>query len=232
MSPLTLLALACAPGLALIVYVYLKDEYDREPILLLIWAFVLGVFSTVPAILLESAATGLGFSESSSALMNFFFAFGIVGFSEEVSKLLMILVFIYRNKNFDEPFDGIVYAVMVSMGFATLENILYVWEGGVHVAMVRMFTAVPAHATFAVIMGYYIGIAKFHPREKWRYIFMGLGGAIIFHGAYDFFLFNQINTGIVGGAMLSLVVAIYLSRQAMKLHLARSPFNPESSKGD
>ena len=224
MSPLTLLALALAPGIAIVVYIYLKDRHEKEPIGLLVWAFFLGVGSTVLAIVLETMAENFGFQQGGSSLNNFIFAFGIIGFSEELSKLLCVLLFLFPHKEFNEPFDGIVYSVLVSMGFASLENILYVMEGGSGTAIVRMFSAVPAHATFGIIMGYYIGKAKFEHQHKWRFILIGLVGAVIFHGAYDFFLFNQNNTGIVGGAVVSLFVAIYLSRKAIALHLDRSPF--------
>jgi RsiW-degrading membrane proteinase PrsW (M82 family) len=68
---------------------------------------------------------------------------------------------LYNNKNFNEPFDGIVYAVIVSMGFATIENIIYVFQYGFATGILRLFTAVPAHAAFGILMGYFLGKAKF-----------------------------------------------------------------------
>ena len=120
-------------------------------------------------------------------------AFFVVGLVEEFSKYVVVRYIAQRNKEFDEPFDGIVYAVMVSMGFATLENILYVYSYGYETGVLRAFTAVPAHATFAVLMGYFMGKAKFSNRT---YVFnlTGLLAATLFHGAYDFFLFIAVRS--------------------------------------
>lgn len=116
---------------------------------------------------------------------------------------------------FNEPFDGIVYSVMVSMGFAATENIFYVLEGGYQTALVRAFTAVPAHATFGILMGYYMGKAKFS-NNRIMLNLTGLCLAILFHGAYDFFLFIDFVPGIWIGAFVSLIIGIYLSRKAIK----------------
>ena len=151
-------------------------------------------------------------------------AFFIVALVEEFSKFIFVRGILYNNKNFNEPFDGIVYTVMVGMGFATLENILYVFNGGgVGTAIMRMFTAVPAHATFAVLMGFYLGKAKFEHKKSY-YAFHALGVATLFHGAYDYCLFVSFVPGIVFGALLSLVVGIWLSRKAIKIHQLASPF--------
>ncbi len=93
---------------------------------------------------------------------------------------------LFNNKNFNEPFDGIVYAVMVSMGFATLENILYVFHSGFTTGVIRMFTAVPAHATFGALMGYFLGKAKFSYNRKLFFTLMALLTATAFHGSYDY----------------------------------------------
>ena len=135
----------------------------------------------------------------------------------------MVRGFLQPRKGFNEPFDGIMYAVMVSMGFAGVENIMYVIQGGMDVALIRAFTAIPAHATFGIIMGYYMGKAKFsNNRMKWNLI--GLSLAILFHGAYDFFLFIGFIPGISIGAFISLIVGIILSKRAIKAHQEISYF--------
>lgn len=112
---------------------------------------------------------------------------------------------------------------MVSMGFAATENIMYVIEGGYHVAVLRAFTAVPAHATFGILMGYFMGKAKFakHPS---KYNLLGLFLAVLFHGAYDFFLFVDFLPGVWVGAFVSLFLGIYLSGKAIKAHQKNSFF--------
>jgi RsiW-degrading membrane proteinase PrsW (M82 family) len=150
-------------------------------------------------------------------------AFAVVALSEEFSKYIIVKYFAQPKKEFNEPFDGITYAVMVSMGFACTENILYVLEGGYETAVLRAFTAVPAHATFGILMGYYMGKAKFS-NSRFKLNMAGLLLAVCFHGAYDFFLFIGFIPGISIGAFLSLIVGIILSRKAIKKHQERSKF--------
>jgi len=153
-----LLALAVAPGLAICLFIYYKDRYNREPLWMLILAFVLGALSIVPAVIIQlSYGANLAAIQNEGTWAVAFFSFCVVAASEEGSKFLMLRLFLYPRKHFDDPFDGIVYAVMVGMGFATVENIGYVMEHGVGTGIVRMFLSVPAHGTFAVLMGYFTG---------------------------------------------------------------------------
>jgi RsiW-degrading membrane proteinase PrsW (M82 family) len=223
MSLLALLAIAMAPSVAIGVYIYLKDHHEKEPISLLIKSFFYGVFSTFVTLFISgiiSQFVTINEVDVSEQAVN---AFVIVALVEEFSKFIFVRGILYRNKNFNEPFDGIVYAVMVSMGFATFENIFYVAEGGLSVALTRMFTAVPAHATFGILMGYFLGKAKFEHKKSY-YAFHALGIATLFHGAYDYFLFISFVPGIWLGAIASLALGIYLSRKAIKIHQLASPF--------
>ena len=128
-----------------------------------------------------------------------------------------------RNNEFNEPFDGIVYAVMVSMGFAALENILYTFQYGYGVGVTRAFTAVPAHATFGIIMGYFMGKAKFS-KNRIKLNLLGLLLATLFHGSYDFFLFINFIPGISIGAFVSLLIGVILSKKAISRHQNSSSF--------
>lgn len=223
MAFLVLLALALAPGVAIIVYIYLKDKHEREPVGLLIKSFLYGILSIIVTLIISGAMQPFISIDETNVADQAIHAFVMVALVEEFSKFIFVRGVLFRNKNFNEPFDGIVYAVMVSMGFATLENVLYVMEGGAGTAIMRMFTAVPAHATFGVLMGHFLGKAKFEHRKGY-YAFHALGVAVIFHGAYDYFLFISFVPGIALGALVSLVVALYLSRKAIRLHQAVSPF--------
>ena len=223
---MNLLLLAIAPVFIIILYIYFKDKYEKEPKRLLLYNFLFGAIVSIiiTTILYYVFDNVLPLPNNTSVYQQFIKAFFVVGLTEEFSKYIIVRYFAQPNKAFNEPFDGIVYAVMVSMGFAATENILYVLEGGYQTALIRAFTAVPAHATFGILMGYYMGKAKFSNNKIALNLF-GLLLAIIFHGAYDFFLFIDFVPGIWIGALVSLFIGIILSRKAIKKHQDNSHFN-------
>ena len=222
---MTLVLLAIAPIAIVVFYVYMKDKYEKEPKRLMVYCFLLGgiVSIIITTILYMFFDFFIPINNKFSVIQQFIRAFFIVGLTEEFSKYVIVRYYAQPKKAFNEPFDGIVYAVMVSMGFAAVENIFYVMEGGVPTAILRAFTAVPAHATFGILMGYYMGKAKFG-NNRVKYNLLGLLLAILFHGAYDFFLFINFIPGISIGAFISLFVGIILSRKAIKLHQQNSYF--------
>jgi protease PrsW len=239
------LALALAPGIAIAFFIYWKDKYNREPRRYLVVCFLLGMLSTLPAIIIQKSADPVlnNFFTSKTIYYYAAFAYIVVGLSEELSKFLMLRWYAYPKKAFDEPMDGIVYSVMVSMGFATLENVLYVQQGGLQVALLRMFLSVPAHAAFAVLMGYYVGLAKFNKERSGILLVKGVLAAAFFHGSFDFFLFIQQNTNITKqvsaglltlGAVASWFIAIKLSLKSIKLHrlLSQNNHNREKETGN
>lgn len=222
---MNLLLFAIAPVIIVMLYVYFKDKYEREPKRLLLLNFFLGavVSILITTIMYYVFDIVLPLTNKTSIFEQFIKAFFVVGFSEEFSKYLIVRYYSQKHKEFNEPFDGIVYAVMVSMGFAATENIFYVLEGGFETAVLRAFTAVPAHATFGILMGYFVGKAKFS-NHKILLNLAGLSLAILFHGAYDFFLFINFIPGVWVGAFISLFIGVVLSRKAMKVHLLNSHF--------
>ena len=149
--------MALAPALAIALFIYWKDKHEKEPIGVLLMCFIFVILICFPAGFWNSGVFeifGYDLEEDNGMLISFFMAFFVVGLGEELLKYLVVIFYAFKKPSFNEPFDGIVYAVMVSLGFAAFENILYVMEGGTKVAIIRMFTAVPMHAAFAVIMGY------------------------------------------------------------------------------
>ena len=218
MKIVLLVALAIAPCLAIIFYIYHRDKFEKEPKGLLILTFFLGVLSIVPAIFLEEFL----WKQPGIADHAYLRATVGTGLVEEGSKLLFILILPFWRKAFNEPLDGIIYSMMVSMGFATVENIMYVVQGGFGIGVLRVFTAVPAHAIFAVVMGYYIGLAKFNKKWKVPYILLGYLLAGSFHGAYDYFLMENQVPGIWIGAIVSLIAGVILAFRAIRLHRKRS----------
>lgn len=187
---MSLLILALAPVLVVAFYIYLRDKYEREPIAQLVLAFVAGCLITIPVSIIEGRL-----SVPAQSMQNYasagWTAFVVAAFTEESFKFLALMILFWDNKNFNEKFDGIVYAVFISLGFAAVENIMYVMDGGAQVGILRAFTAVPAHALFGIVMGYQAGLARFFPKEKsWR-LFLALAMAILLHGIYDFILMTE-----------------------------------------
>jgi len=221
--PFVLFALAIAPGLALSIYFYLADKYEKEPKVLLLKTFLSGGFSIYPAIYLTSFMTEIGFVNDNTFSGVAGYAFFAVAFSEELSKFAFFWLLCYKNPEFNEPYDGIIYSVMVALGFATFENILYVFEYGFSVGVLRMFTAVPAHATFGVLIGFFAGWGKFYG-NAFIVSLIGIVAAILFHGLYDFFLMKENVPYLFIGAIGSLFLAIKLSKRAIRINQDLSPF--------
>lgn len=229
MNTLLLLLLSVLPGLIIVLYIYWRDRHDREPIFYLTICFVFGMLSTYPAIKMEEfGMRDLGiYNAIHDPFMTFTFTFVVIAFSEEFVKYVFLRYYIFPKADFDEPMDGIVYSVMISMGFATLENVLYVViradtiEMAFQIGLLRMITAVPAHATFAVLMGYFVGLAKFSKNKGNLYLVIGLVGAIVLHGTYDFFIFMQMKEFLV---WFTLIFGALSSLLFLQRHTVNSPY--------
>ena len=189
---MNIILLALAPVIILAVYIYIRDKYEKEPISLLLKTLFAGAIIVIPVIYVEQWLGGLCQSD------NIYFsasykAFVIAGFTEEVFKFAALYVLIWAHKEFDELFDGIVYAVFISLGFAGIENIFYVSQFGYSTGLIRAITAVPAHMLFGVAMGYYFGIARFTPGRNTIVFIKALLVPVLLHGLYDFILFSENN---------------------------------------
>ena len=215
--------LAIAPGVGIVFFIYFRDKYEKEPFRMLRNCFLFGLLSIVPAILIELGMGRLGLNENQGWLMTMVYAFGVVGVAEEMSKFFFLRVYAFPKKDFNEPFDGIVYSIMISMGFATLENLMYVAFEGVGTAVLRMFTAVPLHAVCAIFMGYFVGKAKFARYPLWNMI-LGCGIAVFIHGLYDFFLFQQEMTQLAVLSFIALGASVGISFVAIRRLQKGSPF--------
>ena len=198
-----LVALAIIPAVIIIAFIYYKDKVEKEPIGLLIGLFIMGatisvIGACVAELTLEKGLTKV--VSSGSTLYNFIMCFFIVALSEEGFKFLVLRLKTWKHKAFNYTFDAIVYAVVVSLGFATLENILYVVdEGTYHIALVRGILSVPGHAIDAVFMGLFYGKAKYcqccgDNGGKSKNMFLSMFVPVLTHGFYDFCLFTANDT--------------------------------------
>jgi len=222
---LVLVSLSILPGFLIMSLIYNLDEQNKEPLWLLAIAFILG------AVNLHLDINILEYLLSSIDVQNNFLSTGIealtVSTTEETLKFLVVMLIIYPNKYFDEPFDGIVYSVFVGMGFATAENLTFVLQSSASLALMRMLTAVPAHFVFAVIMGYYLGKAKSNKKSQLLFIFLSILIPIIFHALYDYFLFIDFIPGVWIGGIATLVIALFIAKKSIKEHMSASPFKKQ-----
>jgi RsiW-degrading membrane proteinase PrsW (M82 family) len=213
---LLLVFLAVFPGLAIAFFLYRRDVYEKEPPGQLAKAFLLGSLSVIPAAIIEMV---LG---RSSTIVE---AFLYIALTEELCKYLILLAFFFPLPQFNEPYDGIIYSGFISLGFATLENLFYVVEKGLAVGIVRMFLSVPAHAVFGVVMGFFVGGARFFRGRKLTFLGLGLLGASFLHGLYDYFLMVGVPF-LVPFSLLLVGVGIVVSIKAIRLRERQSPFAP------
>lgn len=181
---LSMLTAAIAPGIALLAYFYLKDRYDVEPIRVVARMFIVGALIVLPIAVIQR---GLSLELGDSPLVQ---AFLISAGIEEAMKWFVLYHMIYNHTEFDEPYDGIVYAAAVSLGFATLENVLYalLLPASFGSLVLRAVLPVSGHALFGVIMGYYIGKAKFAPAKSGKYLAASFVIPLFWHGAFDYIL--------------------------------------------
>ena len=195
-----LLITAVLPVFLLLIFIYRKDRYHPEPIGKLLLTFLVGCFSVVPAATMESAL--MAFAPSHPIVAALFQGYVVAGFSEELWKLLLLMLLIWRSKHFDEYFDGIVYAAYLSLGFACIENVMYVFSSTAPLStgLMRGLLAVPAHFLFAVTMGYYLSLAKFDPAHRGRHLLCALLYPVLLHGTYDALL--MVNEALGGDMAL------------------------------
>lgn len=188
LSYLILLSIAILPVAGLLIFIYFQDKYQKEPIKSLLKAFFGGWLAVVMDI---GLVTTIDYSIGHFPILPntvFYDSFLTAAIPEELCKFLIFMIFIWRDKNFDEYFDGIVYASFIGLGFACVENIEYVFIYGFGTGVSRALFAVPGHFLFGVLMGYFLSLAKFTPEKRKKYIFLGLLFAIIAHGLYDWLL--------------------------------------------
>ncbi len=213
------------PSLLLLWYFHSRDVYP-EPGRVVWTTFVLGVLTAIPVLLFAiPMETYLQHIEHPIAF-GAYEAFVLASIPEETFKFAVLLWYVRRHSAFDEPMDGLVYGVAASLGFATLENVLYVAQGGLAVAILRAVTSLPAHATFGAIMGYYIGQSHFGRERRRMLLFKAWLIPVLLHGLYDTPLLSAGGVSAAGdkqlaSILLASVPVILLFTIVMALRMAR-----------
>lgn len=218
LGTIILIILSLAPVVFLLWYFDRLDK-NKEKRSFLFKIFLWGVFVTFIAggveVLLDMYLLDIFYYPIAKLII---VAFVFTALVEEALKYWVVKRKAYNHPAFNEYYDGIVYAVVASLGFAALENVFYVIEGGYYVAVIRAVLAVPAHALFGAFMGYYIGLARFErDKEKGKkLLFKGLLLAVFFHGLYDVLLMSETGFAIF---VIPLVLAMYLNVREKIAHL-------------
>ena len=194
------IVLGAAPSLFLLTFFYLKDRYEREPLQHILMAFGLGLYAMIAAQGMAATVEGwlpAAWLRTGGEPAKLCDALLLSGFIEELAKWVVLMTGVYHWDEFDEPLDGVVYGVAVALGFATLENVLYVARLGLTVGWQRALFAVPAHALFGATMGYYAGRTKFdRGGALWRDRLLCLAAPTLFHGGYDYALHHGLGARV------------------------------------
>ena len=209
MNYLLLILLAAAPGIILVLFIVFQDRFDREPVMLLVKIFVLGMVAIIPTVVVEMI--GQYFNIFSGYIGLLFEAFIVIGLTEEFFKRKIVLKYAYNHPAFNERLDGIVYCSVAALGFATLENIFYVisyYTYDPDLWITRAFLSVPIHMLLGITMGYYLAMARFCPDPKRcaSYFKKSLFIPVLLHGAFDFILM----TSIPAASLLIIPLVAYL----------------------
>jgi RsiW-degrading membrane proteinase PrsW (M82 family) len=192
-----LLLLAIGPALFWLWYFYHRDRYEPEPLAWIVMIYLLGMAVTIPVALIEGV--------TSLVLSEFLVAVAVAPVVEEGAKFLVVRRTVYETPEFDEPVDGIVYAAAVGLGFATLENVIYVFSAletsfvfALQTGIVRAFLSVPGHVLFSAMWGYALGRAKFLPANRRSGIIAaGLILAMVSHALFNLLLYDAIGFAIL-----------------------------------
>lgn len=220
-----LLIAAVLPAAALLAYVYRKDTVEKEPPRLVLLLFVLGMVAGPLAAIVEGVAFGLfeAVLPDGAALLVLEYFVGVAAVEEGFKYLFLNVV--RRNPEFNYVFDGIVYAVAVALGFAALENVFYVFDGGLGVAASRAVFAVPGHCADGVVMGCFFGMAKQREvagngsgaRAYYRLAYLL---PVVEHGFYDAALSSE--SGLLALAALAVELAFIIAAMVLVSNVSKN----------
>ncbi len=221
-----MLLLSILPSIVLFIVVWKCDRYEKEPPKLLLKLFLLGALTTISASIIEIlfANVILAGMNHRSILYALIENFLIVALAEEAGKYLVLKKVTWKHPAFNYTFDAVVYAVTVSLGFATLENMLYLLDGSISTAITRAIFSIPGHVIDAIYMGYYYGFARIadaynEDRLKKKYFRQAFWVPVLIHGFYDFCLSTENWIFILIFLVFEVVITIFAIKKF--LHLSK-----------
>jgi RsiW-degrading membrane proteinase PrsW (M82 family) len=217
-----LLVLAIAPAVFFLWFFYSRDKYEKEPLRKVLSTYFLGMTSVIPAIVIEEIFSGI-FPLTNELPIIILHSFIFIGLIEECCKASAIIP-AFRSIEFNETMDGIVYSTSAALGFATVENIFYVIDGGITTGILRAILSVPGHALNGVIFGYFLGLAKFNKEKRISLIFVGLLLSTLLHGFWDLFSFSGVFFGVVGIYIIGWILFFKYRKRALYLSIFKRKY--------
>ncbi|MCK9170842.1 MAG: PrsW family glutamic-type intramembrane protease [Treponema sp.] len=220
---------ALLPVILIVGYVYKQDKVEREPALMVLKALFYGALFSLADIPVERLLQQIIAAYYPAMDINYQLAENFLGVAavEELTKWLVLYLFIWKSHDFDYKFDGIVYGVSASLGFAGLENIIYVIHYGTGVAVSRALFAIPGHAAFGIIMGFFLARAKHfrlrgHSFISFLCMVLCIAIPVCIHGTYDFLLSPAANSSNFSPYFFILVIVIDVISYRIIRHESRT----------
>lgn len=202
----------------IIVFIFLTlsgQNAEKENHTLIRTSIILGIIAFCISLGLIFFMDTLGLATTKSLKRTLFFSFAVVGFLEELPKMLLFLIVIYRNKTFSSPTRGILYSIAIGLGFVIAENIYFVLaNGGLHFTEFGGWMSVPSTIVLAIIMGFMLGYGRFSS-SKIIFPTIALGSTSFLHGLYQFAIFSDDNTLLYLTSGIGVLIAILLFRKAV-----------------
>ena len=208
-----LIIIAVLPALILLGFIYMRDRKEKPPVKLMVLLLALGAGTIIPAAIAEFIGQLIvAQTDTDHQTMLLVLCFLVIGIVEELGKYLVTVCTTWKSREFQHSYDGVIYMVCASLGFAILENILYVASGGIGTGILRAFTAIPLHCTVGVIMGalYAKGREAAYAGDRagmigfmaWAYIV-----PVFIHGLYDY-LVMAASYGYISEAWVFLILGV------------------------
>jgi protease PrsW len=217
-----ILLVAIAPCIFWLWLIYKGDKYKPEPKSLIIRTFLFGLGIAVPVAFLETALYSGPAQGQVSLSTAAYLSFVVAGFTEEAAKFMVVRTSVYNSLHFEEPTDGLVYSAAAALGFASLENVIYVISFGWQVILLRGLFSNLAHVLFSALWGYPLALARLGFIRRKYLTWVGLAAAMLAHGVFDFLFFT-------GNALTFLVIPFFIGMVVLFVLMMRhankiSPF--------
>ncbi|MBN3036521.1 MAG: PrsW family intramembrane metalloprotease [Bacteroidales bacterium] len=212
------IALILGPLIALLIYLLARRSFGKDYYNAIIASFLLGIVSVLLVIIFQYIASYYGLDWFRNLRRIVFYSFVVMGFGSELGKFLVLRYYAFSKKNFNSPLDSIFYSVMISMGFTFIGNVLYfIMPVYTEIDFTYSITVVFANFFFAIILGFFVGLAK--SREN-RFVdsMTGLLAASFFHALYNFCFITKDMRLLLFLSIGTFVVVILLLYKALELH--------------